>query len=63
VAIAMILPFAGESMIDIASRQGLIGDEQLDSFHETTIELLPEHSRFFASVVTFEAGGVFNLPH
>jgi hypothetical protein len=39
-AIAKILPLAGERMIDLAARERLIGCQHIDDLHEQRIEPL-----------------------
>jgi hypothetical protein len=46
VAIAMIVPLAGQRMIDIAARQWRVGGKKVDDFHQQGIELLAEPAGF-----------------
>ncbi len=63
VAVAVIVPFARQWVIEIPARQRRIGGEQVDDLHHQGVQLLTVLIGFFSLVVTLKAGGVFNLPH
>jgi hypothetical protein len=63
VAVAVIVPFAGQWVIEVSSRQRRVGGEQVDHLHQQGVQLLAVPAGFFSPVVTLKAGGVFNFPH
>lgn len=62
-AIAMILPVAGQRMISAAFRQRLIGRQKVEDRAQKAVHFLAELPCQFPLVVAPETGGGFNLPH
>ena len=62
-AIAVIVPFAGQWVIESPARQRRVGGEQVDYLHEQGVQLLAVPTEFFSPVVALKADGVFNLSH
>ena len=63
VAVAVVVPFAGQWVIEMPARQQRVGSGQVDDLHQQGIQLLAVLAGFLSPVVTLKAGGVFNLPH
>ena len=61
VAVAVIVPFSGEWVIEIPARQRRVSGEQVDELHQQGVSFAA--AGFFSPVVTLKAGGVFNLPY
>ena len=62
-AVAMILLFPDKTMIAIASRQGLILNQELQCRPEKRFKFLADYPRLFAPIIPLETRGMFNRPH
>ena len=63
VAVAVIVLFAGQLVIEIPARQSLAGGWQVVNIHQQGIQLRAVPTGFFSPVITLKTGGVSNLPH
>lgn len=63
VAVAAIVPLAGERMIEVAARQLPFGRQYIDGLQQQGIEGLAMRSGLLPLVIALEAVGVFNRPH
>jgi len=59
VAVAVIVPFAGQWVIEIAARQRRVAGEQVHDLHQQCVQLIARATGFFSPVVALKAGGVF----
>lgn len=62
-AVAMIVPFANQGMIDVTRWQERVGRQNVDRLLEERVEFLAEGAGFLAPIIPLEAAGVFNRPH
>lgn len=63
VTISMIGPLTDKRVIEFVRRQGLVGDEKIDNFHQDGVERSAVSSRFFPFIVTVKAVGCPYDPH
>ena len=63
VAVSMISPFAGQSVVTLLSAQRLILGKHLQDFNEVTCERHPVRAAGFTLVVALELAGTLNPSH
>jgi len=56
VAVAVIVPFAGQWVIEMPARQQRVGGQQVDDLHQQGIQLLAGADRIFLSGSPAESG-------
>jgi hypothetical protein len=54
----MIVPIAGQGVIEIPTRQRRVGGEPANHFHQQSVQLLPVPAGFFSFVVALTPSGV-----